>query len=76
MTHLKCMEKHLSSKQKTKYCEHGDTEDCSSGVGIIGVTDGVEEEQEELLDEQRDADTVDSTSMDILVDFGSFVGKV
>ena len=71
------MEKHLSNEEQTEYCEHGDAE---YGPGrqqsVVLAPDGVEEEQHELLDEKRDAHTVDCAAVDVLVDLGALVGEV
>ena len=71
------MEEHLRKKQKTEDREHSDGED---GPGrqqrLVLVPDRVEEEEHQLLDQQRDADTVDGAAVDVLVDLGSLVGEV
>ena len=71
------MEKHLSNEEQTEYCEHGDAE---YGPGrqqsVVLAPDGVEEEQHELLDEKRDAHTVDCAAVNVLVDLGALVGEV
>merc|ERR1711872_511674 len=43
---------------------------------LLLVPHRVEEQQAKLLDQQRDDDTVDRTTMDVLVDFGTLVGKI
>ena len=71
------MEEHLRKKQKTEDCEHRDGEDGPwREQGLVLVSDRVEEEKHQLLDQQGDADAVDCAAVDVLVDLGSFVGKV
>ncbi len=63
------MEEHLCEKQKTEDCKHRDGEDCPGRQQrLVLVPDRVEEEKHELLDQQRDADTVHSAAVDVLVD--------
>ena len=72
------MEEHLCHEEKGEDCEHRDAEDGSGWKETVTVLapDGVEEEQDKLLDEKGDADTVYSTPVDVLVDLRSLVGKV
>ena len=76
--YLKCMEEHLCHEEKGEDCEHCDAEDGSGWEETVTVLapDGVEEEQDKLLDEKGDADTVHCASVDVLVDLRSLVGKV
>jgi len=71
------VERHLDKEEEAKDDEHGDGEDGSWGEqALLLVPHRVEEQQAELLDQQRDDDTVDRTTMDVLVDLGTLVGKV
>ena len=72
------MEEHLGHEEKREDGKHGDAKDGSGWEEAVTVfaPDGVEEEQDELLDEEGDADTVDGTAVDVLVDLRSLVGKV
>ena len=71
------MEEHLRQKEEAEDREHGDGED---GPGrqqrLVLVSDRVEEEEHQLLDQERDADAVDGAAVDVLVDLGSLVGEV
>jgi len=74
---LEYIEEHLDEEEETEDGEHGDGED---GLGreeaLVAVPHGVEEEENELLQQQGDHDTVDSAAMNVLVDLGSLVGEV
>ena len=71
------MEEHLRQKKEAEDREHSDGED---GPGrqqcLVLVSDRVEEEEHQLLDQERDADAVDGAAVDVLVDLGSLVGEV
>ena len=43
---------------------------------MITCSNGVEEQEDELLKKERDDDTIDGAAMNVLVDLGSFVGEV
>ena len=63
------MEEHLRKKQKTENCEHRDGEDGPwREQGLVLVSDRVEEEKHQLLDQQGDANTVDCAAVNVLVD--------
>ena len=67
----------MINEENYKDDKHGDGEDGSWGEqALLLVPHRVEEQQAELLDQQRDDDTVDRTTMDVLVDLGTLVGKV
>ena len=70
------MEKHLRCEEKTEDGEHGDAEDGLGWVRVWWCSDGVEEQEKQLLNEERDADTVDSAAVDVLVDLAPLVGEV
>ena len=72
------MEEHLGHKEKGEDSEHGDAEDRSGREETLAVLapHRVEEEQDQLLDEERDADTVHSAAVDVLVNLGPLVGEV
>jgi len=65
---LKYIEEHLDKEEETEDCEHSDGED---GLGreepLVGIPDGVEEEKDKLLQQQRDHDTVDSATVYVFV---------
>ena len=72
------MEKYLNEKKEAKDGEHGNGKDCPwwKESILIASSQCVEEKKNELLKKQRDHDTIDSTTMDVLVDFRSLVSKV
>ena len=72
------MEEHLGHEEKREDCEHRYTKNGSRRQETVAVfaPDGVEEKQDQLLDEERDADTVHGAPVDVLVDLRSLVGKV
>ena len=62
----------MDEEEKCEDNKHCDGEDASGGknaVVAVHYSDCVEEEKDELLNQKADHNTVDSTPMDILVDF-------
>ena len=72
------MEEHLGHEEKREDGKHGDAKDGSWWQETVTVfaPDGVEEKQDQLLDQKGDADAVNGTAVDVLVDLRSLVGKV
>ena len=72
------MKKYLNQKKEAKDGEHSYGKDCPRWKKsiLIASSQCVEEKKNELLKKQGDHDTIDSTTVDILVDFRSLVSKV
>jgi len=72
------VEKYLNEKKEAKDGEHGYGKDCPRWKEsiLIASSQCVEEKKNELLKKQGDHDTIDSTTVDVLVDFRSLVSKV
>jgi len=74
---LKHMKRHLKEEEEAENDEHSNREDATGRQeALVLATNSVEEEQTELLDEKRDGNAIDGTTVDILVDLRPLVGEV